>query len=59
MATTLLDRLFTPHGPDAYLRWVPTVGRGRSSPSRRSSRGGSGSEQSNVLNDEQVLALRT
>lgn len=29
MATTLLDRLFTPHGPDAYLRWVPTVGRGR------------------------------
>ncbi len=29
MATTLLDRLFTPHGPEAYLRWVPTVGRGR------------------------------
>lgn len=24
-----LDRLFTPHGASAYLRWVPVLGRGR------------------------------
>ena len=55
MATTLLDRLFTPHGPEAYLRWVPTVGRGRTEnpdPTERKNEAGQAKSHSDSLSDQ-------